>query len=65
MLDETRSVRKSSALLPEPVLKRCERAWPTGKLHPSAPDCGGNMRPSKAPPARYQDAAKNDEQNKN
>jgi hypothetical protein len=64
MFDETRFVSKSSASLSEPVLKRRERALPTGKLHPSTPDRGGNMRPSNPPPARNQDAAKNREQNK-
>src|ERR1041385_2641636 len=33
MFDETRFVSKSSASLAEPVLKRCERALPTSKLH--------------------------------
>jgi hypothetical protein len=64
MFDETRSVRKSSALLAEPILKWCERTLPTSKFDPSAPDRGGNMRPTNPQPARNQDPAKNREQNK-
>jgi hypothetical protein len=64
MFDETRFVRKSSALLVEPVLKWCERTLPTRALDPNTPGRGGNMRPSDRRPARNQDTAGNHEENK-
>jgi len=64
VFDETRFVRKSPASLPEPILNWCERTLPTSKFDPSAPDRGGDMRPSNRAPARYQNAAKNHEEYK-